>query len=527
MPRRWTAGVAPGEREPARRYHTGRGQPAAVSSVAFSLYDGGDSDDSELEDEDAVADAEAPAPPRKRAGAKTVAARAGRAESEPVGPGFATAFERRRHTHANAAKSIEIRASFLRVPVAPRRCLAAFQLGLLLVLAEIGDSRMPAGYIPAGTVVETENIDLWTFIMLSLAFASLWCLRSVKSEADPAAACFLSRAQANEWKGWMQVAFVASRSRRGISSSDESRRRRGRDADISRVATTPRPRRGYSVESRRRPGRDADIPRRRRRRGRDADIPRRRVADADIPRRRAARRRYMRVFGVANEWPLCRPPTGKVIGDVIASNVDDVFVGQTVKVTAPWRTFTWVEVGSRTLVEPLDPSVPPQIYLGLAGSGGRSAKLPLDRIAKPGLGRESHVRRFGGDESRRRRGRELERFGEGESRRRCGRELERFRGREETRRRRPRAGESRRRRVATPPRPRAGEIRRRRAAAAPSWRESEAASRDAAAGRDVTRVRRGACLESRGLGRRAGPSPARCASSRRPRAASASRPASS
>ena len=91
-------------------------------------------------------------------------------------------------------------------------CIAAVQLGLLLVIAEIGNSRMPAGFIPAGTVTQNENIDLWTFIMLSLVFASLWCLRSVAApgeDTDPASACFLSRSQANEWKGWMQVAFVA------------------------------------------------------------------------------------------------------------------------------------------------------------------------------------------------------------------------------------------------------------------------------------------------------------------------------
>jgi hypothetical protein len=152
-------------------FHTGEyrresGRPTMVSSVAFSLYDGGDSEDESDEEEELAVDEEsavAPAPPV--VGKKTLMA-----------------------------------------------CIAAVQLGILLVIAEIGNSRMPAGFIPAGTVTQAENIDLWTFIMLSLAFASLWCLRSVAApgeDVDPATACFLSRAQANEWKGWMQVAFVA------------------------------------------------------------------------------------------------------------------------------------------------------------------------------------------------------------------------------------------------------------------------------------------------------------------------------
>ena len=70
-----------------------------VSSVAFSLYDGGDSEDESDEEEDVAFDEEAavaPAPPV--VGKKTLMA-----------------------------------------------CIAAVQLGLLLVIAEIGNSRMPAG----------------------------------------------------------------------------------------------------------------------------------------------------------------------------------------------------------------------------------------------------------------------------------------------------------------------------------------------------------------------------------------------
>ena len=137
------------------------GRDGRMSSVAFSLYDGGDSDADESEADDVEARAEAPPPPPP-SGAKTRAA-----------------------------------------------CAAAVQMGLLLAACAIGDSRMPAGLLPAGTTVRTENMDLWTFVMASLALASAWQMRPLEVDGGKEAALFMSRAQANEWKGWMQVAFVA------------------------------------------------------------------------------------------------------------------------------------------------------------------------------------------------------------------------------------------------------------------------------------------------------------------------------
>ncbi|KAH8074075.1 N-acetylneuraminate 7-O(or 9-O)-acetyltransferase [Aureococcus anophagefferens] len=137
------------------------GRDGRMSSVAFSLYDGGDSDADESEADDVEAGAEAPPPPPP-SGAKTRAA-----------------------------------------------CAAAAQMGLLLAACAIGESRMPAGLLPAGTTVRTENVDLWTFVMASLALASAWQMRPLEVDGGKEAALFMSRAQANEWKGWMQVAFVA------------------------------------------------------------------------------------------------------------------------------------------------------------------------------------------------------------------------------------------------------------------------------------------------------------------------------
>ncbi|KAH8063059.1 prostaglandin reductase [Aureococcus anophagefferens] len=57
-----------------------------------------------------------------------------------------------------------------------------------------------------------------------------------------------------------------------------------------------------------------------------------------------------------------------------------------------WRApVTWVVADEKTLVEKLDPTVEPRIYLGLAGSGGRSAKLPLERVARPSAGQVAVV----------------------------------------------------------------------------------------------------------------------------------------
>ena len=62
------------------------------------------------------------------------------------------------------------------------------------------------------------------------------------------------------------------------------------------------------------------------------------------------------------------------------------------KTSAQWRApVTWVVADEKTLVEKLDPTVEPRIYLGLAGSGGRSAKLPLERVARPSAGQVAVV----------------------------------------------------------------------------------------------------------------------------------------
>ena len=103
---------------------------------------------------------------------------------------------------------------------------------------------------------------------------------------------------------------------------------------------------------------------------------------------------YMRVFCVTGkepEWEVGRVPRGKVIGEVLASNVPWITVGMKVKVTAPWRTYTWVEITPRVLVEELDNTVPPELYLGLAGSGGRTARLALEKYAKPQAGQVALV----------------------------------------------------------------------------------------------------------------------------------------
>ncbi|KAJ8602088.1 hypothetical protein CTAYLR_001642 [Chrysophaeum taylorii] len=75
-----------------------------------------------------------------------------------------------------------------------------FVLSFVLGTCVLGEW-MPAGYLPAGSRVLTENPDLWIFIML--------CTAALALKHDPGDQIFLSRAQANEFKGWMQVAFVA------------------------------------------------------------------------------------------------------------------------------------------------------------------------------------------------------------------------------------------------------------------------------------------------------------------------------
>ena len=102
---------------------------------------------------------------------------------------------------------------------------------------------------------------------------------------------------------------------------------------------------------------------------------------------------YMRVFCISNPraWPVESVPSGKVVGEVIQSTCDRFAPGDTVKVGAKWRTVTWVVADEKTLIEKLDPAVPPQFYLGLGGSGGRSAQLPMKHLAKPKPGETAVV----------------------------------------------------------------------------------------------------------------------------------------
>jgi len=154
------------------------------SSVAFSLYDGGDSDDSD----DEVPDEGTELPYEDTAGANP----------EDLEQHSALIDARKRHIEATKALG------------AAGVCI---ELALLLIACVIGEHRMPAGYLPAGTRLLTENIDLWTFIMLSLAFISLLKFKIIDDGSGkpirPDELLFLSRAQASEFKGWMQIAFVA------------------------------------------------------------------------------------------------------------------------------------------------------------------------------------------------------------------------------------------------------------------------------------------------------------------------------
>jgi len=124
-----------------------------VSSVAFSFYDGGDSDEEE-EDNAAAMDA-----------------RTGRTNGERT---------------CETAR-------------------AALEFAFLLCICTVGEHRMPSGFLPAGTTLAPENPDLWFFIMVLIFLVSLLNIEVL----DEGTEVFLSRAQANEWKGWMQVAFVA------------------------------------------------------------------------------------------------------------------------------------------------------------------------------------------------------------------------------------------------------------------------------------------------------------------------------
>lgn len=99
---------------------------------------------------------------------------------------------------------------------------------------------------------------------------------------------------------------------------------------------------------------------------------------------------WMRAFGMKGMFGLDKPPSTKIVGEVLESKSPRFSVGDKVKCSAGWRSITWVVVDD-TLVEALDASVPPQLFLGLAGSGGRSASLPLKHIARPSAGQTAFV----------------------------------------------------------------------------------------------------------------------------------------
>merc|ERR1711970_253437 len=126
-----------------------------VSSVAFSFYDGGDSDDEEV---------------------------------API----------------NAAV-LDISTGSKHGQQARETARTALEFAFLLMVCVVGEHRMPSGFLPAGTTIVPENPDLWSFIMVLVFLVSLLNVEVLEEGTE----VFLSRAQANEWKGWMQVAFVA------------------------------------------------------------------------------------------------------------------------------------------------------------------------------------------------------------------------------------------------------------------------------------------------------------------------------
>ena len=156
-------------------YHEPHLASGRHSSVAFSFYDCGDSDDddddsdddSDEESDDGLPDAEAvvPRPPKA----------------------------------AKKAPPLKIKG----------RTFAATSIGLqfalFLGICVVCEHGMPSGLLPAGSTTVSENIDLFTFLVASLFLVSYINVETLDDGAD----VFLSRAQANEWKGWMQVAFVA------------------------------------------------------------------------------------------------------------------------------------------------------------------------------------------------------------------------------------------------------------------------------------------------------------------------------
>ncbi|KAH8095439.1 N-acetylneuraminate 7-O(or 9-O)-acetyltransferase [Aureococcus anophagefferens] len=93
---------------------------------------------------------------------------------------------------------------------ARRRRAAALELAAWVFVAAFCDAVAPSAVLPAGSRLLGENPDLWWFAMALLAVVCFAppMVRSIQNDAaDPA--LFFNRAQCNEWKGWMQVAFVA------------------------------------------------------------------------------------------------------------------------------------------------------------------------------------------------------------------------------------------------------------------------------------------------------------------------------
>lgn len=158
-----------------------RSQAYFTSSVAFSFYDGGDSDD---EDDDAAV----PVDQQDMLGA--------------IGGGA------KHDKHPAAANPPQNTKTPGKKTWAA--ATTALELALILIACVIGEHRMPSGFLPAGSRYQAENPDMWTFIMLALCLVSIIKLKIVEPDSSNTDdSIFLSRAQANEWKGWMQVAFVA------------------------------------------------------------------------------------------------------------------------------------------------------------------------------------------------------------------------------------------------------------------------------------------------------------------------------
>lgn len=80
----------------------------------------------------------------------------------------------------------------------------ALELAGWLCVAAYCDQIAPTGLLPAGTLFLSENPDLWTGIMVLLMLIS-YAPRLTRKTDD----AFFDRSQCNEWKGWMQVAFVS------------------------------------------------------------------------------------------------------------------------------------------------------------------------------------------------------------------------------------------------------------------------------------------------------------------------------